>query len=208
LNLDALLSQVSEANLHSEADAGPAVGGEAWKQRSRPTKGIPMDESAILAQISLQEPLRQVALEKIAHVVASWGLRLPDVPADPLHFGYDDFYRIGETEFNINNNVEQGYCGKFMFMFAGQTCPMHHHRHKHETFFIVKGRVSMELDGERYDLTIGDRLIVDQFKVHTFTALEDSLILESSKPDLVDDSIFDDPLINRIIFGVDYPFAG
>jgi len=166
-----------------------------------------MDESAILAQISLQEPMRQDALEKISQVVSSWGLRLPDVPADPLHFGYDDFYRIGETEFNINNNVEQGYCGKFMFMFAGQTCPSHHHRRKHETFFIVKGHVSMELDGEPHDLKIGDRLIVEQFKVHSFTALEDSLILETSKPDLVDDSIFDDAAINRIIFGADPPFS-
>jgi hypothetical protein len=65
----------------------------------------------------------------------------------------------------------------------------------------------MELDGVQHDLGIGDRLIVDQFKAHSFTALEDSLILESSKPDLVDDSIFADPFINRIIFGVDRPFA-
>jgi hypothetical protein len=33
------------------------------------------------------------------------------------------------------------------------------------------------------------------------TALVDSLILECSKPDLVDDSIFDDPKINAIVFG-------
>jgi hypothetical protein len=65
----------------------------------------------------------------------------------------------------------------------------------------------MELDGKRYDLRIGDRLIVDQLKAHSFTALEDSLILESSKPDLVDDSIFEDPFINRIIFDLDQPFA-
>jgi mannose-6-phosphate isomerase-like protein (cupin superfamily) len=167
-----------------------------------------MDEAAILARISLREPMRQEVLERIAQVVASWGLRLPDVPPDSLHFGYDDFFRIGETEFNINNNVEQGYCGKFMFMFAGQTCPMHHHRRKHETFFIVKGHVSMELDGVWHDLRMGDRLIVDQLQQHAFTALEDSLILESSRPDLADDSIFDDPFINRIIFGVDRPFAG
>jgi antitoxin MazE len=30
LSLDALLSQVTEANLHGEVDTGPAVGGEAW----------------------------------------------------------------------------------------------------------------------------------------------------------------------------------
>jgi quercetin dioxygenase-like cupin family protein len=78
---------------------------------------------------------------------------------------------------------------------------MHFHRKKHETFFIVKGKVDMELDGSKYILNQGDRLIVDQFKKHRFTALEDSLILESSKPDLVDDSIFEDQSINKIIFG-------
>jgi mannose-6-phosphate isomerase-like protein (cupin superfamily) len=167
-----------------------------------------MDEAAILARISLQGPPRRDALDRIAQVVASWGLRLPDVPPDPLHFGYDDFYRIGETEFNINNNVEEGYCGKFIFMFAGQTCPMHHHRKKHETFFIVKGHVEMELDGSQLFLNMGDRLVVPQFKRHRFTALENSLILESSKPDLVDDSIFDDAFINTLIFGTGRPFAG
>lgn len=160
-----------------------------------------MNEDEILAKISLQGQERETTLERISEVVAAWGLKLPDVPPDPLHFGYNDFYRIGETEFNINNNIEQGYCGKFMFMFTGQTCPMHFHRKKHETFFIVKGKVAMELAGKHYLLNQGDRLIVDQFAKHQFTALENSLILESSKPDLVDDSIFEDQAINRIIFG-------
>jgi len=160
-----------------------------------------MNESEIISKLSLQGKDLELILEKIDHVVASWGLKLPDVPADALHFGYNDFFNIGETEFNINNNVEHGYCGKFMFLFAGQTCPMHHHRKKHETFFIVKGKVNMKLSGENYILNQGNRLIVNQLARHTFTALEDSLILESSKPDLVDDSIFEDQVINKIIFG-------
>ena len=59
----------------------------------------------------------------------------------------------------------------------------------------------MTLAGKVYLLNQGDRLIVNQREKHMFTALEDSLILESSKPDLVDDSIFDDQKINLIIFG-------
>ena len=160
-----------------------------------------MNESEIISKLSLQGREQELVLEKINHVIASWGLKLPEVPADALHFGYNDFSNTGETEFNINNNVEQGYCGKFMFLFAGQTCPMHHHRIKHETFFIVKGKVNMELSGRLHILNQGDRLIVDQLARHRFTALEDSLILESSKPDLVDDSIFEDQMINKIIFG-------
>jgi quercetin dioxygenase-like cupin family protein len=160
-----------------------------------------MNESEIISKLSLPGKEQKLVLEKINCIIAAWGLKLPDVPADCLHFGYNDFLQTGETEFNINNNVEHGYCGKFMFLFAGQTCPMHHHRKKHETFFIVKGKVNMELSGEKYVLSQGDRLIVNQFDWHKFTALEDSLILESSKPDQVDDSIFEDQMINKIIFG-------
>ena len=160
-----------------------------------------MDELEIISKIALQGEEKNQVLNSIKNVVATWNLKLPEVEADALHFGYNDFSRIGETEFNINNNVAEGYCGKFMFMFKGQTCPMHHHRIKHETFFIVKGQVDMTLGGKNYILNQGDRLIVDQTVKHKFTALTDCLILESSKPDLVDDSIFDDQEINRIIFG-------
>lgn len=160
-----------------------------------------MNETEIIEKLSLQGSDKEQMVEKIKNVIESWGLKLPDVPADPLHFGYHNFSVIGETEFNINNNTEQGYCGKFMFLFEGQTCPMHHHRIKHETFFIVKGKVSMVLSGKVHILEQGDMLIVNQFAKHKFTALEDSLILESSKPDLVDDSIFEDQMINQIIFG-------
>ena len=153
----------------------------------------------IVERLSLQGENRRQALPKIHQVVASWGLKLPDVTPDPLHFGYDEFYRIGETEFNVNNNVAEGYCGKFMFMFAGQKCPMHHHRVKHETFFIVKERVEMELDGKTFVMEQGDTLVVNQNAKHAFTALVDSLILECSKPDLVEDSIFDDERINKLI---------
>lgn len=160
-----------------------------------------IDEKEVLKNLSLSGQERESALKKCHKIVESWGLKLPDVPPDPLHFGLNDFYNIGEIEFNINNDIEHGYCGKFIFMFKGQTCPMHHHKKKHETFFIVKGKVKMKLNGKEFIMNQGDRLIVEQNAKHEFTALENSLILESSTPDLVDDSIFDDQRINKIIFG-------
>jgi N-acetylneuraminate synthase len=136
---------------------------------------------------------------RIQQTVASWGLCLPKVDPDILHFGYHDFRRFGLAEFNVNNNVEQGYCGKLMFLFAGQTCPTHHHRIKHETFFMVKGSVDMELNGEKLVLRQGHTLIINQGDRHRFTAREDSLILECSMPDLMEDSIFEDHAVNEVI---------
>ena len=159
----------------------------------------------VIAKISLQGEEREEILSKIEKRMNSWGLKLPETFPDPLHFGYNNFKQIGETEFNINNNIEQGYCGKFMFRFKGQTCPRHHHRKKHETFFVVKGSIEMELEEKRLVLNQGDTQIVSQNEWHEFTAIEDSLILESSKPDLPDDSFFGDQAINEIIFGVPNP---
>lgn len=40
---------------------------------------------------------------------------------------------------------------------------------------------------------------MDRNLIHKFTGLEDSLILESSKPDLFEDSYFEDETINEAI---------
>jgi len=158
-----------------------------------------MDE--ILKKLELSGSEREEALERCRRIVAGWRLKLPDHDVSPLHFGLGDFYKTGEIEFNINNNIEKGYCGKFIFMFENQVCPMHYHRKKHETFFIVKGRVQMTLPDRTFVMEQGDVLPISQSTKHQFKALEDSLIIESSKPDVVDDSIFEDERINKIIFG-------
>ena len=155
----------------------------------------------ILKKLELQGEERELTLKKCHRIVSSWGLRLPDVRPSPLHFGLNDFYKIGEIEFDVANNIEQGYCGKFIFMFKGQVCPWHYHKIKHETFFIVKGKVEMETLEGKSIMKQGDIKVMSQNTKHKFIALEDSLILESSKPDLVNDSIFDDERINKIIFG-------
>ena len=142
---------------------------------------------------------KEIAVNKCRKIVNGWGLTLPDVYACPFHFGLKDFYKIGEIEFDINNNIKEGYCGKLIFIFKEQTCPMHHHKIKHETFYIIKGKVKMDLENDTIVMNQGDIFVIDQNTKHRFTGLEDSLILESSKPDIMEDSIFDDERINKII---------
>ena len=142
---------------------------------------------------------KEEVLQECCRNFAAWGLTVPDVPACPFHFGLNDFYHVGEIEFDINNSIEEGYCGKFIFIFQGQTCPMHYHRVKHETFYLVKGRVEMEAAGETIIMKQGDIKVMPQNTKHRFTGLENSLILECSKPDIISDSIFDDKRIADVI---------
>ncbi len=142
---------------------------------------------------------RENALKHCKEAFNSWGLTMPEVQPYPLHFGLNNFKEIGEIELDINNNVEEGYCGKFIFVTEGQTCPFHFHRIKHETFYLVKGKMELETDNDLFMMKQGDIYIMDRNVKHRFTGVEDSLVLECSKPDIITDSIFVDERINSAI---------
>ena len=57
---------------------------------------------------------------------------------------------------------------------------MHHHRIKDETFYINKGRVLMEVDGETLILKKGESLLIKPYIKHRFTGIEESEIFEFS----------------------------
>ena len=97
--------------------------------------------------ISLHGPEADAALSDFLEQIRSWGIALPQVEPLIADLGLGRFREIGLIEYWIANEEEAGYCGKYLFVFDGQTCPMHRHKVKTETFFIVKGRVRMEFDG-------------------------------------------------------------
>ena len=142
--------------------------------------------------VELHGQERAGALEAVKRQIAEWGLVMPPVEPLPLHFGLGRFREIGETEFWIANETELGYCGKFLFVFDGQTCPYHHHEIKHETFFIVKGSVRMVVDGEERVMREGDLLAMPPGKAHSFTGIGPALILEVSMPSTLKDNFFED----------------
>jgi mannose-6-phosphate isomerase-like protein (cupin superfamily) len=147
--------------------------------------------------VELQGAERSEAIEEVKSRIAEWGLTMPPVEPLPLHFGLGRFREIGETEFWIANETELGYCGKFLFVFDGQTCPYHHHNMKHETFFIVKGSVWMVVDGDERVMREGDLLAMPPGKAHSFTGIGPALILEVSMPSILKDNFFEDHAIGE-----------
>lgn len=124
-------------------------------------------------------------------IISGWGLKMPEKVKFAFDFGLKDFYRIGELEFWIANEMNEGYCGKFLFLFSAQTCPQHYHIKKHETFYIVKGVVLMKADSLKFKMIEGNCFTMKPGVKHTFTAVKGpALILEVSKPCEPGDSIF------------------
>ncbi len=124
--------------------------------------------------------------------VQRWGLVIPDVPYLMVHFGLHDFFTTGETEFWVANEVDAGYCAKLIFVFKGQTCPYHHHKVKHETFYIVRGRTEMNINGDKSIREKGDIVVMNTGTKHSFSGYDGPcLLLEVSMPSIPGDSYFE-----------------
>ena len=116
-----------------------------------------------------------------------------------LDFGMDDFLKTGHIEYLIVNDEKNNYCGKFIFMFKGQTCPAHSHRKKHETFMVVKGAIIMRMNGKTViRMKQGQVLKMPQKNLHSFTAEKNSLVLEVSLPSVRKDNFFADKKIGIV----------
>ena len=135
------------------------------------------------------------AVARFRRQLKAWRLAMPAVPPLVLDFGLGRFDEVGLIEYWIANEGKAGYCGKFLFVFDGQTCPRHRHRCKHETFFIVKGKVRMRYGSREWIMKEGEVLPVPPGRYHSFTGVGPALLLEVSMPCEVDDNWFADPAI-------------
>jgi len=139
----------------------------------------------------------QEALAECHEQLAVWGLTMPSVKPTVVDFGLGDFRHKGLIQYTIANEVTAGYCGKFLFVFAGQTCACHQHGVKHETFVVVKGEVTMHVAGEARTLSAGDTLAIPTGVNHSFTGATNALLLEVSMPSSAGDNRFTDRRIGN-----------
>jgi mannose-6-phosphate isomerase len=84
------------------------------------------------------------------------------------------------------------YCGKVLFVKAGHALSLQFHRAKDESWLIQSGRAKLEL-GEAGESVLNEEIVgagaafhYTPGTVHRVTALEDTMILEVSTPQIDD----------------------
>jgi mannose-6-phosphate isomerase-like protein (cupin superfamily) len=154
-----------------------------------------MDELKKILSVALVGEERERAIRQFNEHLAAWDMTMPPAEILVQDFGLGDFGNQGLIECWIANEVEAGYCGKFLFVLPGQACPMHHHREKHETFYIVHGTVAMTSRGTTRAMGPGEVFPVAPGTPHSFRGIGAALLLEVSKTCFVDDNFFEDPRI-------------
>jgi mannose-6-phosphate isomerase len=84
------------------------------------------------------------------------------------------------------------YCGKILFVKAGESLSLQFHRMKDESWYVQSGRARLEMaaPGEKVPKTevvgAGAAFRIRPGTVHRVTAVEDTTILEVSTPQLDD----------------------
>lgn len=84
------------------------------------------------------------------------------------------------------------YCGKLLFVRAGESLSLQFHREKDESWYVESGRARIEMaaPGETVPQTevvgAGAAFRIRPGTVHRVTAVEDTMILEVSTPQLED----------------------
>jgi len=76
--------------------------------------------------------------------------------------------------------VNRDYCGKKLILNKGFRCSMHYHKNKDETFYILSGKVLLEIGTQKNILHPGHSILIKPGQKHRFTGLEQSEIMEFS----------------------------
>jgi mannose-6-phosphate isomerase-like protein (cupin superfamily) len=93
--------------------------------------------------------------------------------------------------------LTEQYCGKLLFVRAGEALSLQYHREKDESWYVLDGRAVLERGSvggplESLQIGAGDTFRFAPGTVHRVTALADIRIVEVSTPELEDVVRLDD----------------
>jgi quercetin dioxygenase-like cupin family protein len=108
------------------------------------------------------------------------------------HYGVDRFDEVGATIINLVNRT---YCKKLIVVMAGQRHPEHFHKVKEETFLVLHGDITIDLDGTSKEYGPGGILVVERGVRHSFRSKRGVIMEEISSTHYKGDSYYTDPAI-------------
>ena len=110
------------------------------------------------------------------------------------HYGIENFRQFGAT---IINCINREYCKKLIVLLPGQRHPMHYHKLKEETFYVLSGKARINLKGTEKEYGPGETVLVERGAKHGFNADNGVVFEEISTTHFINDSYYDDEKITE-----------
>lgn len=76
--------------------------------------------------------------------------------------------------------VNKNYCGKKLILKRNFRCSFHSHKKKDEFFYLIRGKILMEVDDKKWIMNPEDSIHIPPNTWHRFTGLTDAQIIEFS----------------------------
>jgi sialic acid synthase SpsE/quercetin dioxygenase-like cupin family protein len=136
----------------------------------------------------------QAIVQRINSMIQQCGVIVPGQAELEIshHFGLERFEETGATIINL---VNREYCKKLIVLLPGQSHPEHCHKLKEETFLVLHGDVSIDLNSARRECGPGDLLVVERGARHSFRSIGGAIMEEISSTHYKNDSYYTDPTI-------------
>jgi sialic acid synthase SpsE/mannose-6-phosphate isomerase-like protein (cupin superfamily) len=110
------------------------------------------------------------------------------------HYGLERFREYGAVLINI---INRSYSKMLVVMFPGQAYPEHHHIQKDESYHLLHGDLTVEINGEVTEMKEGDVLSISHGTTHSFKTKGGAIIEEVATTYVTGDSIYSDKSINE-----------
>jgi len=135
-------------------------------------------------------------MNKIKPILIAGNVALPSKLEFELshHYGIETFEEWGCAMINC---VNREYCKKLIIMLPGQKHPVHYHLKKEETFNILYGDLTINLEGEEEQHGKGDMIIIERGKRHAFSSSGGAVFEEISTTHFPEDSFYADEKVER-----------
>jgi N-acetylneuraminate synthase len=111
------------------------------------------------------------------------------------HHGIANFRETGTV---IIECINREYCKKLLVQLPGQRHPAHYHARKEETFQILYGELSVDVDGRVRELLPGDTMLIQPGVWHSFWTDKGCIFEEVSTTHYDDDSFYQDRRVNKM----------
>lgn len=106
-------------------------------------------------------------------------------------------YKEKKWGYEIWIHNSSNYCGKILVIYANKVSSLHYHKLKNETFYIQKGRISIQTVDQnnnisKFEMKEGDVLEIPRGLKHQFRGIDEkSEIFEISTQHFDNDSIYE-----------------
>lgn len=156
---------------------------------------MPLLKSHVAEQIhNSKEHILKSAVLSIKSMLREAKIKLPKATKLEIshHFGIERFREFGAALITLVNDE---YCKKLVIQLPRQKHPYHFHKIKKETFQVLYGELSLEVDGSEINLKNGEMYTVVPEEWHKFDTMDGVIFEEISTKAITGDSYYDDEFI-------------